>query len=290
VFSRIVLVVAGIASVVAAGGCGGTGEPAGTRQVVAAFYPLAFLAEQVAGTGTAVDDLTPDGAEPHDLELTARDVHAVRDADLVLYLGHGFQPALEEALAERDGRSLDLLAGERLAPGPGDDGEPTADPHVWLDPVRFVRLARATAGALGGAADAEPLVRRLRALDGRYRNGLRSCARREIVTGHSAFGYLARRYGLREVPLAGLSPEAEASPRDLERLAAQVRALGATTVFSEPLVSPRLAETLAREAGVMTAELDPLESLAASDRSAGRDYVSVMDRNLAALRAALGCR
>ena len=273
----------------AATGCGGESAPPGTTRVVVAFYPLAFLAEQIGGSDVHVTDLTPAGAEPHDLELNAGDVKAVQDADLVLYLGRGFQPGLEQALAERDGPSVDLLARQRLATGTGEDGEPAPDPHVWLDPPRFAAMAHAVATALGDPAAAGELVARLHELDGEYRRGLRSCARHEIVTSHAAFGYLAPRYGLRQIALTGLSPEAEPSPRDLERLAEQVRALGATTVFFETLVSPRLAETVAREAGVGTAVLNPIEGLTADQVDDGADYVSVMRDNLAALRKALGC-
>jgi zinc transport system substrate-binding protein len=151
-------------------------------------------------------------------------------------------------------------------------------------------MARELAAALGDAGAADPLLRRLDALDVDLSAGLRTCARRELVTGHAAFGYFARRYGLRQVPLTGLSPEAEPSPRDVARLAAEVRRTGATTVFSETLLSPRLAETVARETGARTAVLDPLEGLTADELSAGADYFSVMRQNLATLREALGCR
>ena len=164
------------------------------------------------------------------------------------------------------------------------------DPHVWLDPVRFARIAREIASALGAPAAADGLVARLDALDGEYRRGLARCARREIVTSHAAFGYLAARYGLVQVPLVGLQPEAEPGPRDVERLVDEVRATGATTVFSEPLASPALADAVAREAGVATAVLDPLEGLTAAETDAGDDYFSVMEKNLGVLRTALGCR
>ena len=261
------------------GGCGGDeGEGAG-KEVVAAFYPLAFLAENVA-PDAKVRNLTPPGAEPHDLELSPRDIGALRDARLVLYLGGGFMPALEDAVAGR-ANAVDLLAG---APRIDDD------PHVWLDPRRFARLARRTAEALGHPPAADRLVARLERLDTEFRSGLEHCERHEIITSHAAFGYLAAAYGLEQVALTGLSPEAEPSPRRLEALVEQIRRERATTVFFETLVSPKLAETVAREAGAQTAVLDPLEGL--TDREAERDvdYFTVMRRNLAALRAALGCR
>ena len=264
-----------------ASGCGGD-EADGPRPVVAAFYPLAYAASQV-GAGT-VANLTPPGAEPHERELSPRDVERIQGAALVVYID-GFQPALDDALADRDGPTLDVL--DRLDLLPGEGGAP--DPHVWLDPVRYAQIARAVADALGDASTADAFVDRLRALDDELGRGLARCSRRELVTSHASFGYLADRYGLEQVPLLGVTPEAEPSPREIERLAREVRASGATTVFFETLVSPKLAETVAREAGATTAVLDPIEGLSAGELEAGADYFSVMRANLAALRKALGC-
>jgi zinc transport system substrate-binding protein len=273
-----------------AGGCAAGESGHGGRSVVAAFYPLAYLAKQIGGAGVNVTNLTPAGAEPHDLELTAGDAKAVQSADLVLYLGDGFQPSLERALGERSGPAADLLTGQTLGTATGEDGKQSADPHVWLDPLRYAQMAKVVARALGEPSAGGGLVRRLDALDGEYRRGLAHCKRREIVTSHAAFGYLAARYGLEQVPLTGLSPEAEPSPRDLEHLVRRVRETGATTVFFETLVSPKLAETVAREAGVTTAVLDPLEGLSNDAIDRGDDYFSVMRSNLGVLREALGCR
>lgn len=282
---RIVLISSCALVSLAAAGCGaGTDSNGGTDgTVVAAFYPLAYAAGRIAPRAT-VENLTPAGTEPHDLELGARDVEELRDARLVLYLGRGFQPALEDAVASRD-NAVDLLAGETLR-----DGGDGSDPHVWLDPGRFATIARRIAAALGTPAAADPLVADLEALDGAYRRGLASCRRHELVTSHAAFGYLADAYGLDQVALTGIAPEAEPGPRALERLVRTVESTGATTVFVEPLVSPELAETVARETGARTAALDPLEGLTADRAENGADYLSVMRDNLAALRAALGCR
>ena len=271
-------------------GCG-EGSSSGNRPtVVASFYPLAWAAERIAGPGVRVVNLTPAGAEPHDLELTPSDIETIEGAQLVLYLGHGFQPAVEKAAEDRSGPSLDLLAGQRLSAGTGGEEGGGVDPHVWLDPVRFARIALTIGAALHRERAAEAVAASLRALDAEYRAGLRDCERNELVTSHAAFGYLAKRYGLRQVALTGLSPEAEPSPRDLEALVDEVRNSGATTVFFETLVSPRLAQTVAREAGAKTAVLDPVEGLTDDEVAAGDDYVTVMRRNLSTLRQALGCR
>jgi zinc transport system substrate-binding protein len=248
------------------------------RTVVASFYPLAWATERVAGA--SVDDvvnLTPPGVEPHDIELSPGNVETIRDAELVVYIGGGFQPALEDAIASRDGRALNLLRDRE-------------DPHLWLDPIRFAQAVELIAEATGGAGSAYDEIRALKRLDADYRRGLADCQRDVLVTTHAAFGHLAARYGLTQLSLAGRSPESEPSPRELERLIGDVRASGATTVFAEPLVSDEVAETVAREAGVALATLDPLEGLSDERLDAGEDYLSVMRANLAALREALGCR
>jgi zinc transport system substrate-binding protein len=259
-------------------GCGDDSSSSDGSTVVASFYPLAWAAERIAGPSFRVVNLTPAGAEPHDLELTPSDVEAIRNADLVIYIGGGFQPAVEDALAERDGPSIDVLPSG------------VTDPHIWLDPVRFSVAAQRIGRALGRRSEGRRLAERLWAVDSVYQADLQRCANRVLVTTHAAFGHLAKRYGLRQVALAGLSPEAEPSPGDLEGLVDEVRASGATTVFTEPLVSSRVADTVAREAGVDVATLDPIEGLSESRLSAGEDYLSVMRSNLATLRKALGCR
>jgi zinc transport system substrate-binding protein len=275
-------------------GCGTNGNASATkeerRSVVAAFYPLEFVAERVGGNTVDVRNLTPPGSEPHDVELSARDVERVRSADVVLYLGSGFQPAVEKAVDGASGHAIDVLKGISVVQGTDEEGEPAIDPHVWLDPVRFAKIVEKVGFALGRPQEAAKLVRRLNAVDADYRNGLRSCERREIVTSHAAFGYLARRYGLEQIPVTGLSPEAEPTPRQLEDVVARVKEHGATTVFFESLVSPQLAETVAREAGAHTAELNPIEGLSEDALSRGETYFSVMRANLQALRLALGCR
>ncbi len=286
----MVLVCASVTALAA--GCGGAGDSERGAQtaVAAAFYPLAYAAEHVGGADVEVTNVTSAGAEPHDVELSARDVERIRGADAVVYLGGGFQPAVEEAVEDADGDVLDVLSVVRPLGG-GDEGDAGArDPHVWLDPLRYADIAGALGVLLGRPGAAQRLARRLQALDADFRDGLARCERRELVTSHAAFAYLADRYGLHQVPITGLSPEAEPTPRELERIVAAVREVEATTVFVETLVSPRLAETVAREAGVRTAELDPVEGLTDEQREAGADYFSLMRANLRALRLGLGCR
>jgi len=272
-----------VGTVTAAFAAGGDSAEPSRSNVVAAFYPLAYAAEQLGGPRVHVTNLTPAGAEPHDLELSPDDVAAVKNAGLVLLMGHGFQPQLERAARDANGESLSLLD----TPGLDRHGN---DPHVWLDPLRYALLVRAIGTALHAEPSATRLVGRLDSLDRKYRAGLAHCLRREIVTSHAAFGYLAQRYGLRQISVEGLSPEAEPTPRKLTRVIARVRASGATTVFAEPLASPRVAQTVSRETDARVAVLDPIEGLTPRALARGADYFTVMHANLAALRRGLGCR
>jgi zinc transport system substrate-binding protein len=267
-------------------GCGGGSSSKG-RTLVASFYPLAFAAEQIGGDTIVVHNLTPPGVEPHDLELSGSDVRTIADADLVLYFGEGFQPSLEAAVDSTSAHGVDLL--DAVETRAGGEGEPGVDPHVWLDPVRYAAIAQRIGEELDRGPEADQFAAKLHALDREFRRGLSGCERKEIVTSHAAFGYLAERYGLKQVAITGITPEAEPTPRDLEGVVREVRAVGATTVFFETLVSPRLAETVAREVGAKTAVLDPIEGLTAKEATAGEDYFSVMRENLEALRKALAC-
>ena len=281
---------AGVAIVLSAAVLIAAGAPSAgavsKRSVVAAFYPVAYAAQRVGGNRVDVTNLTPAGAEPHDLELTPEQIDEILDADVVFDLGQGFQPAVEKAAEQRDGPTVSLLP------------HGTRDPHIWLDPVRMKAIVRRVQRSLTQAdpkgravyaRNADTFVAELDALNDRYAQGLATCARKVIVTGHEAFGYLARRYGLRQEGVAGLSPDAEPDAQRLGQLADLVKRQGVTTVFTEELVSPRIADTLAREAGVKTDTLNPLEGLTDSDVARGAGYVTVMDQNLHKLERALGC-
>ena len=272
-----------------AAGCGSSASSDGRTTVVAAFYPLAFAAEAAGGPSVDVRNLTPTGAEPHDVELTPKEVAELQQADVVIYLSHGFQPAVEKAVQAASGKRVDILAGLRLRTGVGDEAG-KADPHVWLDPVLYARVVRRIGAVLGKPQAANALAARVLRLDREYRTGLAHCARREFVTSHAAFGYLAARYGLRQLAITGIDPESEPAPQRLATLVKLVRREHITTVFFERLVSPKLAETVARESGARTAVLDPIEGLTTSEARRGETYLSLMRRNLSQLRSALGCR
>jgi zinc transport system substrate-binding protein len=265
--------------------------------IVASAFPLAEAAERVTGGAARVENLTPPGLEPHDLELSPDDLEALVTADLVVYVGGGFQPAVEDAVEQAEGRALDALSViEPSPPAPPDGG--TVDPHVWLDPERYARIVEAVARAMSEVepqrrdtfhANAEAFAAELEVLDRAFEEGLATCDRRTLVVNHAAFGFLADAYDLEQIAISGVSPEAEPDPARLAELRALVQEEGITTVFTEELASPEVAEALAQEAGVATAVLNPLEGLTQEQLDAGADYLSVMRENLETLRTALDC-
>ncbi|WP_326552474.1 metal ABC transporter substrate-binding protein [Micromonospora sp. NBC_01813] len=303
-------------------GSDNTATTAETLGVVAAFYPLQYLAERIGGDAVSVTGLAPPGAEPHDLELNPQQVGQISDADLVVYLS-GFQPAVDAAVEQEGGdRAFDVVTVEPLLDATGDDGhghgdedehaegedehaegedghegedEHAKDPHLWLDPTRFATVGDELAERLGAAdpdraadytARAAALRTELEALDTEYAERLATCERREIITSHAAFGYLTTRYELEQIGITGLSPEDEPAPQRLAEVIEEAQEHQATTIFFETLVSPSIAETIASEVGAETAVLDPIEGL---QPDADGDYFSVMRSNLDNLTAALGC-
>lgn len=274
----------------------GEGTTDGSVSVVAAFYPLEYAAGQVGGDAVSITSLTPPGVEPHDLELTAAQVAEIAAADLVLYV-KGFQPAVDEAIAQQAAdRAIDVTSGLTLLAGEAHSEEEGAnDPHVWLDPAnmaaigtligeRIAELSPDAAATVEGNSTA--FAQAMNDLDARFVEGLAQCASRDLVVSHEAFGYLAEAYGLTQVGISGLSPEAEPSPARMREVADLVRANDVSTIYYETLVDPKVAQTIADETGAQTAVLDPLEGLV--EGSTG-DYSSVMADNLATLIAGQSC-
>jgi zinc transport system substrate-binding protein len=292
-----------------------TGSSADGVAVAAAFYPLQYVAERIAGDHATVENLTSPGGEPHDLELTPRETADIASASLVIYQ-RGFQPTVDDAVDENaGGDTLDVTDAVELRPvaeghdhdhegeGEGeseheeeaDHDHGDIDPHFWHDPLLMADLGDAVAEQLAeidsaNADDYDSAAADLRAdledLDAAYADGLAQCERDTVVVSHDAFGYLTR-YGLHFESIAGLSPDAEPTPADLGHLQELIRDEGLTTVFYESLVSPDIAEQLAQDAGVKTAVLDPIEGL--TDQTADEDYLSLMRSNLSALQEANGC-
>ena len=298
------------------GGCGGAGDDSGAAdgaEVIAAFYPLEFLAAEIVGDNATVTNLSPPGVEPHDLELAPDQVRSLAQADLVLYLGDGFQPAVEDAIGELSGTPTidgletqdELLQGseshEDEEGGEGEEEEEEAeqeesaiDPHVWLDPTRLASLGNAFASELAEIdadnADvyednAAELADALAELDEEYSAALGDCERSELVVSHEAFGYLTDRYGLEQVGVSGIDPESEPSPGRVAEVAEFAREHGVTTIFFEEQVAPDIAQVIADEIGADVEVLDPLEFRPGGDS----DYFDVMRTNLDSISTALGC-
>ena len=296
-----------------AGCADGAGAANSTERihVVASFYPFEYVSERVGGQTVEVTNLTKPGVEAHDLELAPRDVGSLSDADLVVYL-RGFQPAVDGAVgSQADGSAFDVTTSARLethasadgdahahedGDGPDAPSEAALDPHFWLDPTRLADVGDALAARLEKLdpshgkeyrANAERLRGDLEDLDQEFAAGLAACTSRELVTSHTAFGYLAERYDLHQVGISGLSPETEPTAQNLAAVTRFVREHKVGTIYYETLVDPAVANTVADETGARSAVLDPLEGL--TNQSAGSDYLEVMRANLATLRAGQGC-
>jgi len=308
ILMRLFLLVPAVTSLVlATTGCsafdeGGTSTADGVT-IAAGFYPLAYVAERVAGDHATVELLTHPGSEPHDLELDVSTTAELAEADLVVF-EHGFQPAVDDAV-DQDAQGVpldaadvvDLKAVEEHAAEADEEehDQGDLDPHFWQDPLRLADFGDAVADELAGidpdnaddyTANAADLRSDLEELDQRYTAGLSDCDRDTIVVSHDAFSYLEK-YDVRIASLVGLSPGAEPSAAVLGDLHELIQEQGITTVFSEPL-EPDLVDSLAADLDLEARTLDPIEGL--TDANEAEDYLSLMESNLAAMRVANGCR
>jgi zinc transport system substrate-binding protein len=287
--------------------CNSSPAPSGKPLIIASFYPLFEFARQTADGHADVMSLVPPGVEPHDWEPAPQDLKRIREARLFIYNGAGFEPwvaKLSDAAGQPMTSMVRATAGIDLLPaapsaGSGSDVGGRPDPHVWLDPVlaqsmvERIRAALATqdpAHASAYALNAQAFTATLAKLHEAFEAGLRECERREIVTSHAAFAYLAKRYRLTVVPVMGLAPDSEPVPAQLAAVARFAREKKVKYIFFEALVSPRLAETLAREVGAQTLVFDPIEGMTREQEAAGQGYVARMEENLKHLRLALECR
>ncbi|MER5936846.1 metal ABC transporter substrate-binding protein [Streptomyces sp. NPDC001928] len=297
--------------------CSSDSSAAGNTEkfdVVASFYPMAFLAERIGGDHAHVTSLTEPGQEPHDLEISAQQRAQLEDSDAALYL-KGLQPSVDEAIGQAgldtkiDAATLTKLEdhgdveheheGEEAHSEEAHSEEEghALDPHVWLDPVKYAEIAKGVGAAFekadpDHAADykknTDALVAKLNGLNTQFTDGLKNTKSKVFFTNHSAFGYLAERYGLTQEAISGVDPDSEPSPARMKELQQEAKADGVTTVFYETLVSDKTAKTLAEDAGLKTDVLDPLEGI--TDKSKGDDYFGVMEANLTALKTALGAK
>lgn len=284
----------------------------GRTKVIASFYPLEFLAKEIGGDHVSVTNLTKPGVEPHDLELTPRQTGSLSDAGAIVYL-KGLQPAVDAAIKQSgnkhiaDAASFTALEehgtevdGHHHSTGDNhshSESEAGKDPHIWLDPVKYAEVAKGVNKTLAEAdpehradfqKNTDALVKRLDGLNAKFADGLKNRASDTFITTHAAFGYLAERYGLTEEAISGLDPESEPSAARMKDLHQLAKDHHVSTVFFETIANPATANTLAKDLGVQTDVLDPLEGI--TDKSKGDDYFAVMESNLAALQKALGTK
>lgn len=305
-YKRYVAPVAGFSLALALAGCSTPAQDG--VQVAAAFYPLEYAVSSVAGSDVTVTALTTPGVEAHDVELTPRQVAAVVDADLVVYLS-GFQPAVDEAVKQADpARVLDVAPYAGLleeseenalvehTEGDEDHDHGAIDPHFWLDPLRQADVTAAIADRLAEvdpdqadtlAQNAASAREELTELDSAFSKGLETCERRELFTSHSAFGYLAQRYDLEQISVVGISPNVEPSGARIAEVQKLASEYDATTIFFETTASDAVAASVAADLGLETAVLDPIESI--GSQSVGEDYPSIMRANLTAIQEANDC-
>ncbi|MHB8651781.1 MAG: metal ABC transporter substrate-binding protein [Minisyncoccota bacterium] len=268
--------------------------------VVASFYPLYFFAHEIGGEKADVSLITPSGSEPHDYEVTAQDMARIEDSKLLVINGDGLEPWADNITKMIDpARTRIVTASKGIALSKIDEGGgQVLDPHVWLSPKLAVRIVDTVAEGFAATdpanaayyqSNAAVLEVKLRALDEAYQTGLAHCADTNIITAHAAFGYLAQAYNLHQVAIAGLSPDAEPSPKALADIVLFARSHSVKYIFFESLVSPKLARTVASEVGAKVLVLNPLEGLTKEDIAAGKDYLTEMRANLANLIIALQC-
>ncbi|OAT79769.1 metal ABC transporter substrate-binding protein [Desulfotomaculum copahuensis] len=289
----------------AAAGCGAgpAGTPGGAKKiaVVATIYPLADFASQVGGDRVQVTCLVPAGVEPHDWEPAPRDMARIAGAQVFIYNGAGMEPWVDSQVSMLQGKGVKVVEASQgldLISAAGAGNRPGAvDPHIWLDPVQAQKIVARIRDALISVDPkeaayysnrAQAYLEKLAVLDREYAGAVKTFHSRDIVTSHDAFAYLARRYGLRQLSVTGLSPDSEPDPAQMAALIAFCREHKVKYIFTEKLVSPRLADTLAREAGASTLVLDPIEGLTAAEQSRGENYLLIMRQNLANLKKALG--
>ena len=268
-------------------------------RVTTSFYPLYFFTSQIGGDKVDVTNITPSGAEPHDYEPTTQDMVKIEESDLLVLNGgvEAWGNKVQDALKDRGIKIV--TAGEGLLTQQiTEDNQTSTDPHVWLSPELAKKEVDAISEALIEFAPQDKsyfeartiaLKGQLDQLDARYRQSLATCKRKDIITSHAAFGYLATAYGLHQIPIAGLSPDEEPSPKQLIGVVDFAKSHNATYIFFESLVSPKLSDTIASEVGAKTLVLDPLEGISDADIAQGKDYFSVMRDNLSNLQTALQC-
>lgn len=280
--------------------------------IVTSFYPLYYFTNEIAGNKFNIVNITPSDTEPHEYEPTPKDITTIENSRLLILNGAELEPWGENVLKNINIKSKSIVVSENLAniegeghhhedhdEAEGHEEEHVLDPHIWLSPVLAQKIVDKIAESIINADPAnssyykmnsETLKSKLSELDKQYKKGLAQCQSRNIITSHSAFGYMALAYDLKQVSIAGLSTEEEPSSKELAEVAEFAKKNNVKYIFFESLVSPKLSNTIANEVGAKTLVLNPIEGLTSDQIAQGKDYISEMYSNLANLKTALSCK
>ena len=280
--------------------------------VAASFYPIAEIVQRVGGDDVQLLALTAPGVEPHDSELSAKQLEELSKADVVFYIGGGFQPDLEKAIASLPStaiavdllKSVDLIASQEKEEENGhehghDHGDSENDPHVWLDPANMVKMSAIVSQEIAKAQTSltSALTERqtayaaeLSEVGNLIDTTFAKCERKELVSAHDAFAYFTKRAQLVAVPISGIDPENEPSAKELEATAKVAKDSNVTTVFYEEILPKAFADTVAKAIGASIDSISAVETISQSDIDDGATYSSIMKSNITKISTALGCK
>ncbi len=270
-------------------------------KIITSFYPLYFFASQIGGDKADVKNITPAGAEPHDYEPSPSDITAIQSSNLLILNGGGLEAWGDKIIENLKNTNVQIIiVGKNIANQQVDEGgKKIQDPHIWLSPILSKKIAKSILEGYLKVdqknknyyyANTNNLLDKLDSLNNDYKKGLINCSEKNIITSHAAFGYLAKDYGLNQIPIAGLSPDAEPSAKQLAEISQFAKKNNVKYIFFESLVSPKLAETVANEIGAKTLVLDPIEGINKEGEKQGKNYLTIMQSNLNNLKQALKCQ
>ena len=245
-------------------------------------YPLKEFADKIAGDKADVSCMVPDNMEPHDYEPKTKDFEALVKSDAFIYNGLGLESWVDQVnsvIGDKDIRIVDSSEGVDVR----KEGDVT-DPHCWLSLKQAQKQAENIKDTLVEIdqenkdyyqGNYDEFVSELESLYNDYKSKFDGLSNKDFVTGHAAFGYLCRDFGLQQRSVENLFAEGEPTPKQLEELVSFCKGNNIKTVFSESLASPKVSQTLANEVG---AEVVPILTLESNEDD--KSYVEAMKYNL----------
>ncbi|NTW05919.1 MAG: zinc ABC transporter solute-binding protein [Peptococcaceae bacterium] len=276
-------------------------------QVYTSIYPIFEFTKQIGGDRISLKNIIPPGSEPHDWEPSPQIIAEILNGDILILSGSGAEPWAGKILDIIDlNKTKVIYAGANvpLMDAKHNDlkknqalSNISTDPHIWLDPLNSKIMVNNITDSLIKLDESnkkyyieksKAYIQELDKLDQEFLSGLKNTSHREFITSHDAFGYLAKRYGLVQIPIRGLTAEGEPSPADMARIIGVARERKIKYIFFEASVSPKVSETVASEIKGGILALNPLENLSTEELASGKDYLSVMRENLNNLIIALG--